>query len=263
MSFLKRLFGGGDKPAPPQPAAAEPDPRDVVQQSRDAARVIRRQLEPLKWAEAQQLLANNLIALSAAQTGGAARSSLEEAESILYDALEAADHPDAHPAFTASLTYLWGYAAWQKERLLDGDAKGHALADAANRFTEAFNTFDPATHYDMWVTLGFYRGAVFHELAELQKGAQSLGWYDEAIAAFKLMEGKGSKDGGRHPMAAYNSYVVLEARARLTEGPAALAYLVAAKEALKFAMRSSSFAAAAEDHRTRLAALNAEIAGRS
>ncbi|BCW88814.1 hypothetical protein sos41_19570 [Alphaproteobacteria bacterium SO-S41] len=260
MSLLKRLFGGGEKTAAPATPAAEvpADPRAEVQKARDAARVIRRQREPLKWAEAQQLLANALIQYAAVQTGGSAVSSLEEAESCLYDATDAAG-PDANPGFLASMYNLWGYAAYRRAARLDGDAKGQALADAANRFTDALDKITPETQRALWIDIGFYRGAAYQELALLKGDAGGAPWLDEAAAAFRAVAERGTEDGSVHPIAAYNMSVVLRDRARLATGGVKRATLQDARRWLAIAAESSVFPNP-DQLRQQLVALDSEIA---
>ena len=259
MSFLKRLFGNA--PTPPAAAAAPaapPDPREAVQKARDAVRVIRRQRDPLPWAEAQQLLANALIQLGEVQTGGTALSTFEEAESCLYDATEAAG-PDANPGFLASMYNLWGYATYRRSGRLQGDEKGQALADAANRFSEAMEKITPESHRTLWVDIGFYRGAAYQELALLKGDTGGIAWLDEAAATFRDIAGRGTEDGSAHPIAAYNLSVVLRDRAKLATGGVKRAYLQDARRWLAIAAESTVFPNP-DQLRQQLAALDGEIA---
>ncbi len=266
-SFMKRLFGGSapdpgeSMPAPPRdaPPQAAYDPRDELAKARAAVRVIRRNRDPLQWAEAQQLLANALLQLAEGQTGSTARSTLEEAEGVLYDALEAADLPDTNPAFIASMTNLYGLAAYRRADRLEGDAKGEALAEAANRFTDAQAKITPESQRMLWVELGFYRGAAFQSLALLKGGAAGAAWLDESAAAFRALAEHGSEDGKLHPIAAYNLHIVLLDRAKLAGAAAAGAYRAEARRWLVVAQESETFRHSA-DVQTRLAALEAEIA---
>jgi hypothetical protein len=262
MGLLKRLFGGAASEKAPPPPAAPPEPaydlRAEVEKSRAAVRVIRRNRDPLAWAEAQQLLANALLQQAADQTGGTARSALEEAERVLHDALEAADRPGTHPGFIASMTYLQGLAAFRRADRLEGDAKGEALADAANRFTDAQAKITPESQRALWVELGFYRGAVFQSLALLKGDAAGAPWLDEAAATFRALAEQGAEDGSLNPIAAYNLHVVLLDRAKLAGAAAAGAYRAEARRWLVAAQESDTFRDSA-DVAARLAALDAEI----
>jgi hypothetical protein len=266
LGFLKRVFGGGQaesatatSPASAAaPPAAEPDARAAVDAARIAARAIRRDHQPGEWAEARQLLANALVLFAAEQPDDAAPSTYEEAESVLAEAIEVVG-PDAHPAFLASMINLQGYAAYRRGEHLQGAAKRRAFTDAAERFTRALAKITPDTHRDLWVELGFYRGAVSQSLAMLAEGAEAAARLDDAAVSFREVAARGMADGSVHPIAAYNLHVVLQNRADLTRGRAAFPYLTESRQALVQAMESPTFGAHRADHEARIAALDAAI----
>jgi hypothetical protein len=259
IGFLKRLFGGGPDPAPASaPPPAAPDPRAAVEEARAASRRIRRDQHPLAWAEARQLLGNAMIHLAGSQGGDGAISTYEEAESILAEAIETAG-PDAHPGFLASMINLYGYAAFCRGDRLDGDLKHGAYVDAAKRFALALAKVTSEMQRALWVDIGFYRGAALQALASLEDAATSAASLDAAAECFRAVAERGMEDGSIHPIAAYNLHVVLQNRARLASGRAALPYLTEARQALLQAMTSSSFAAAHADNEARLAEIDAAI----
>lgn len=271
MGFMKRLFGGDEPAAPaavtptsePVPASpqAEADLRAAmaaVDEARAASRLIRRARDPLEWAESRQILGNALIHLAGMQSDAIAVDTYEEAESVLGEAIETAG-PDAHPAFLASMGNLHGYAAYCRGDRLAGDAKRRAYAAAAARFMEAMDKISPDTQRPLWVDLGFYRGATLQALALLEDNRAGAVALDQAAATFRAIAEHGTGDSTVHPIAAYNLHVVLENRARLARGSAALPYLTESRNALLQAMADPVLAASKADHESRLAALDAAI----
>jgi hypothetical protein len=259
LGFMKRLFGGGTptEPAPAPPPAA-PDLRAAVEEARAASRLIRRDHDPLAWAQARQLLGNALIQLAAERSGDSALGIYEEAESVLAEAIDTAG-PDAHPAFLASMSNLCGYAAYSRAERLEGDAKARAYTDAAGRFGDAFAKLTPETNRALWVDLGFYRGAALQALALLQQGDDSATCLDQAAATFRALTMHGTEDGAIHPVAAYNLHIVLQNRAALAHGRAALPYLTESRHALGQAMEGPTFTANRADNEARLAYLDSAI----
>ncbi len=259
IGFMKRLFGGGPVPEPAAaPPPAEPDPRAAVEEARAASRRIRRDRNPLEWAEARQLLGSAMIHLAGTQDGEGAIDTYEAAESVLAEAIATAG-PDAHPGFLASMINLHGYAAFRRGERLEGDAQRGAYADAAKRSAHALEKVTPDTRRELWVDIGFYRGAALQSLALLEDPAAAAVSLDGAAETFRAIAEHGTDDGTVHPIAAYNLYVVLQNRARLASGRATLPYLAEARQALLQAMASPSFAASHADNESRLAEIDAAI----
>jgi hypothetical protein len=267
-SFLKRLFGGKDQP-PPQPAPSRAAPAAIapavatsdqlIAESRKAVRAVDRRREPQDWANAQQVLAANLVYATTSTPDHDAAAMLAEAVGILDEALDAAG-PDADPGFLGSLHKLRGEALWRRASHLFEDEKGRALAEAANAFGAAMTTCPRTANYQVWVDSAFFRGAAFQELSAMKGGAQGVAWLDEAVALFTGLAANGAGNGGPHPIAAYNAYVVLEKRAARTERRAAIAYYEEARRYLLQVIDSGAMATHADHHRQLLAGLEATIA---
>ncbi len=258
-SFLKRLFGAPPA-SPAAPLEVGPSPRAGVEAARRTAEALDRRRDRLDWAMAQQMLGSELIAYADGLDGPAALAGLSEAGDVLDDALAVLTESD-HPAFRASLANLRGLALSRAADRLDGDDKGHALAEAANAFTTVWELVTPETSRARWVEAGFYRGAAFQGLALLKGGGEGLGWLDEAAHCYDAVAGRGLEDGRIHPVAAYNRYVVLEERARRTPGNAALPYYAEAHRSLEAAMADPELGPSLPDLPERLAALDAAMRG--
>lgn len=231
MSFLKRLFGGSSAP----PAASPPAELDAVAQSRAHAASFDRRRQPLEWAEAMQLLGNNLMATAA---GDPARHA--EAETVLGQALDAAGR-DANPLFRASMLKLLGETRYRHGEILTGDARGRKLADAANTLADALAHVRPHENRALWFEAATFRGATLHEMGRLRAGPEGLAWMDEAAACFGDIARHGAENGV-HPIGLYNRYAVLEQRGHRTEGGGRAAIYREAREALAAAMKTETFA---------------------
>lgn len=265
-SFLKRLFGGKD-PAPPAPAAAAPPAAkragptmdEIIAECRRNVRALDRRGESAAWAQAQYVLASNLVYAAAATPDHDAPAMLSEAAKVVEEALEAAG-PAAEASVLGAMHKLHGEALWRGAAHRFEDEKGRALAEAANAFGAAMTVCPRTADYQVWVDSAFYRGATLQELSAIKGGSQGLAWLDEATRVFTDLAESGGKDGAPHPIAAYNAYVVLDLRAKRTERSSARAYYEEARRYLSQAMDSGLMAAQADYHKPLLAALDATIA---
>lgn len=264
-NFFKKLLGSGDAPAP-KPAAAPPqqaapaaiDPDRLIDDCRKAVRRLDKRADPAAWANAQEILANNLI-YAASLPAHDAPQMLGEAAAILGEAIDALG-PSADPARLGALHKLRGNTLYNRSLLVFGDDKGQALADAANAFAAAIAVCPREAGYQIWCDSGFFRGAALQELAALKSGPQALAWLDEAAAVFADIARNGAADGSPHPIAAYNAYVVFEGRARRTDRAEARHFYEQAKRQLINARSASMFASNPAEHTRLLAALDATIA---
>lgn len=265
-SFLKRLFGGKD-PAPaaqvsaakPAAAPAGPTMDEIIAECRKNVRALDRRRDAAAWAQAQHVLASNLVYAAAATPDHDAPAMLTEAAKIAEEALEAAG-PAAEPGILGTLHKLHGEALWRGAAYLFEDEKGRALAEAANAFGAAMTVCPRTADYQVWLDSAFYRGATLQELSAIKGGQQGLAWLDEAVRVFADLAENGGKDGAPHPIAAYNAYVVLELRAKRTERSSARAYYEEARRHLAQAMDSGAMQTQADYHAQLRAALDATIA---
>lgn len=248
-SFFKRLFGdGGQTP----PASAAPDPNaELIAGARAHAASFDRRREPLKWAEAMQVLGHNL---SVAAGNDTARHA--EAEAVLADA-HAVAGPSSHPLFRASILKLLGETRYRHGELLTGDPRGHKLADAANTLADALALVEPHDNRTLWMEAASFRGAALHELGRLKSGPEGLAWMDQAAACFADIARHGAEDGV-HPVGLYNRYAVLEQRGHRTEGGGRAAIYREARAALAAATTHEMFAGR-PDLAVKLAELDALI----
>lgn len=256
-TFFKNLFGGAKQP--PQAAGAN-DTKDALAETRRIAALYDRKANPLDWANAQQILANNICSVAAGQPPGRAVELYREAVDILGSALDAAG-PDAVPTFRASMARLRGECAWRCAQHLQGDRRGRLLADGANWLGDAVALSPPEANRQVWVDAQLFRGACLQDLAQLKgEGEQSLAWLDEAAECFDAVADRGADDGGLHPIGAFNAYVVREQRAKATRGPEARSHFMEARRRLVEAMESPVFQASAADNRARLARIDTALA---
>jgi len=259
VSFFKRLFGGKPAPAPaPVAAPVQPDAEAILAETRRTAALYDRRNDPQDWANAQQILANNICSVSAEQPPARAAALLGEAVEILGEAIEVAGR-DAVPAFRASMLRLRGECAWRQSAHRQGDGKGRLLADAANWLGEATELCPPEVNRTLWVDAQLFRGACLQDLALLKGGGeQSLGWLDEAAACFDAVADR-AVEGGLHPIGAYNAYVVREQRAKASGREEARGYFEEARRRLVQAMADPALQHVAADSAKRLAALDAAL----
>lgn len=257
MSFLKRLFGAA--PTDPAPTTALPT-ADPLAEARRAAALPDQRREPEAWAAAQQLLANALIEQAGQLQGNAAIGLYREAENLLGDAILTAGR-DANDGFLASMINLRAYAAYWRAAQLSGDERGRALADAANRYSEAQKKIAPEDYEELWINIGFYRGAAFQALAALKGGEDALPWFDEAASTFEDIDVWYRRAKGRsHTIALFNRYAMLEQRGNASPPGEKRAHLEAARAALAECAANPEFAPQLTDLPTRLAALDEAIA---
>lgn len=256
MSFLKRLFGGTRD----QPQRPPPPPADPLAQDRHNAALYDRAGHPQDWANAQQILANNLVAAAATEQPPRARALYAEAIDILGEALEATG-PDANLAFRASMLKLRGDAARRRADFQEGDAKGRALADAANWLGQAIDLCPPQTNLQLWTDAQFFRGDALLTLGQMKGGAQGLAWLDESVACFDAVDQHHRiTTGCPHAIALFNRAVVLENRAEATDRPAASRYYQLALESLDAAKANPDFGPQLTDYEARRAKLKSAMA---
>lgn len=264
-SFFKSLFGGGEPS--PEVAAHAPSPpvstaREAVNEANRTLRRLSRTAEPLAWAEAQQLLGYALLTQARDHQGGVALDILKDADRAFEQALEAIADIDHHPHFKGSILNQRGSAAWSRAQLLEDDDKGRLLAEAANQFGESAAQFSRETARENWFNAILMRGAALHEMARMHAGGAALDWLDEAAACFADAADHGSPDPGViHPVAAFNRYIVLEDRAKISPPEEARGIFEEARRALLISAANAEFAAQNPDMPQRLAALDAAIAG--
>lgn len=251
MSFLKRLFGGS--PRAPQPPAA-PSTSEFLAQCRAHLGSFDRHTQPKEWAEAARILSNNLVA--AAHSDNAIASYTEAAE-VLREAIAASDE-HVNVDVRALLRKMRGEVLYRHGILLEGDARGHMLADAANLLAEAAGLIQPRHFRELWMEAATFRGAALHELGRMKSGPEGLAWMDDAAACFAEIAEHGSADGP-NPIGLYNRYVVLEQRGHRTEGSARHEIYREARTALVRAMATKTFSGN-PDMTARLADLDAVIA---
>lgn len=262
-SFFKSLFGGGEpsqdvaaqSPVPPVSAA-----REAVNEANRALRRLSRTAEPLAWAEAQQMLGYSLLAQAREHQGGVALDILKDADRAFEQALEAIAAIDHHPHFRGSILNQRGSASWASALLHEGDDKGRLLAEAANQFSESAAQFSRETARENWFNAMLMRGAALHEMARMHAGDAALDWLDEAAACFAGAAEHGLADPGViHPVAAFNRYIALEDRAKLSPTEEAREIFEEARRALLISAANAEFAAQNLDMPQRLAALDAAI----
>lgn len=253
MSFLKRLFGGTSSASATQPSAD--DPVGLIAWSREG---IRTAMDDATRKQHQQVLANNLIATAGQIAGTPAEMALNEAETILAE-LIATVPPGAHAHYRPSLLNQYGRAAFYSATYLQGDIKGQAYADAANRFGDALAALTPTENRSLWLDSAIMRAAALHELGRMKADAQGLAWLDEAAAVFADIAEHGAEPPERHPVGDYNRYVSLEERARRTPLDEARPFLEEARHSLLAAMQSPMFDAQRADMDQRLAVLEAAL----
>ncbi|MCC6920020.1 MAG: hypothetical protein IT548_12520 [Alphaproteobacteria bacterium] len=257
-TFFRRLFGGTKEAAPP-PAPTRDTTEDALAESRRNAGLYDRKADPLDWANAQQILANNICSVAAGQPPVRAIGLYEEAIGILGNAIAAAG-PGAVATFRASMTRLRGECAWRCAQHLTGDRRGRLLADGANWLGDAITLSPPAANRQIWVDAQLFRGACLQDLARLKgDGEQSLAWLDEAAACFDEIADRGTEDGEPHPIGAFNAYVVREQRARATQGIEARPHLLEARRRLLQAMEAPTFASNAAYNQQQLAEIDTAL----
>jgi hypothetical protein len=263
-SFFKSLFGGREASpgvAGPAPAPAVSTPRDAVNEANRALRRLSRTAEPVAWAEAQQMLGYALIGQAREHRGSVALDILRDADRAFEQALDAIAVTDHHPHFKGSILNQRGSASWTRTHLLDGDDKGRLLAEAANQFGEAAVQFSRETGRENWFNAILMRGAALHEMARMHAGRAARDWLDEAATCFAEAAEHGSSDPGViHPVAAFNRYIVLEDRAKISPPDEAREIFGEARRALLISAADKDFAAQNPDIPQRLAALDAAIA---
>ena len=260
-SFFKALFGAAPAQVAPVAEPQAPTAREAVNEANRALRRLSRTADPLAWAEAQQMLGHVLVTQASEHQGGVALDILKDADRAFEQALDAIDGVDHHPHFKGSILDQRGRATWARALLQDGDDKGRLLAEAANQFGEAADQFSRETVRENWFNATLMRGAALHEMARMHAGPVALQWLDEAASCFADAADHGLPDPGViHPVAAFNRYVVLEDRAKLSPPDEARDIFEEARRVLLISSANAQFAAQNPDMAQRLAALDAAIA---